>query len=96
MRKDKVPCGINEPNIWVYLNSMFGIMEDNVVCNIWLFVTVDKCTITRYLVKLCIYKLMIMQINAVLYDRWKNPGDNAFFKGCTGFFGNKCSTRSFR
>lgn len=77
--KDKVPCGIEEPDIWgnlstmfrykgITLNAIFGYRYGGQMYNYTLVSRVEN-----------IYPLENAD-KRVLYDRWKNPGDKVFFK----------------
>ena len=90
--KDKVPCGINEPKIWGNLNTMFRYKG----------ITLNAIFGYRYGGQMYNYTLVSKVENIkpydnadkrVLYDRWKNPGDNAFFKGVRDFTATNATSR---
>lgn len=90
--KDKVACGINEPKIWGNLNTMFRYKG----------VTFNAIFSYRYGGQMYNYTMVSKVENIlpfdnadkrVLYDRWKNPGDKAFFKGVRDFTATNASSR---
>ncbi len=77
--KDKVPCGIEEPKIWGNLNTMLRFKG----------FTLNAIFGYRYGGQMYNYTLVSRVENIkpynnadkrVLYDRWKEPGDNVLFK----------------
>ena len=90
--KDKVACGIDEPKIWGNLNTMFRYKG----------ITLNAIFSYRYGGQMYNYTLVSKVENIkpfdnadkrVLYDRWKNPGDNAFFKGVRDFTTTNATSR---
>lgn len=90
--KDKVPCGIAEPKIWGNLNTMARYKG----------LTLNAIFSYRYGGQMYNYTLVNKVENIkpfdnadrrVLYDRWKNPGDQAFFKGVRDFTATNASSR---
>ena len=90
--KDEVPCGINEPKVWGNLNTMFRFkgLSVNVVFGYRLGGSIYNSTLIDKVEKVDPW------YNAdkrVFYDRWKNPGDIAYFKGVTDNTKTKASSR---
>lgn len=90
--KDKVACGVDEPKIWGNLNTMFR----------WKNLTLNavfgyRCGGQIYNSTLVSKVENTNPLNnadrRVLYDRWKNPGDHAFFKGIADRTTTKATSR---
>lgn len=90
--KDKVACGIAEPKIWGNLNTMFRYRE-------W---TLNAIFGYRYGGQMYNSTLVSKVENIypynnadrrALYDRWKTPGQKAFYKSVRDFSETKASTR---
>lgn len=90
--KDKVAVGVSEPNIWGNLNTMlrfrgitfnavFGYRYGGQMFNSTLISKVEN-----------IYPYNNADERA-LYGRWKQPGDQAFFKSVTDFSKTNASSR---
>ena len=90
--KDKVACGINEPKVWGNLNTMFRYKG-------WILNAIFsyRCGGQMYNSTLANKVENIRPIDnadrRVLYDRWKNPGDHAQFKGVTDLTKTNATTR---
>ena len=89
---DKVPCGVTDPKMWGNLNSMLRYRG-------WSLNMVFSYTYGGY-----IYNQTLIDkvenvdpwFNAdkrVLYDRWKEAGDDVFFKSVTNRTTTKASSR---
>ena len=89
---DKVPCGLTDPKMWGNLNSMLRYRG-------WSLNMVFSYTYGGY-----IYNQTLIDkvenvdpwFNAdkrVLYDRWKEAGDDVFFKSVTNRTTTKASSR---
>jgi len=90
--KDKVACGVDAPKIWGNLNTMFR----------WKNLTLNavfgyRCGGQIYNSTLVSKVENTNPLNnadrRVLYDRWKNPGDHAFFKGIADRTTTKATSR---
>lgn len=77
--KDKVPFGITEPKVWGNLNTMFSYkgIDLNVVFGYRLGGQLYNETLINKVENIAAYDNADKR---VLYDRWKNPGDKAYFK----------------
>lgn len=90
--KDKVACGVAEPKIWGNLNTMFrykGITL-NAVFGYRAGGQMYNQTLIDKIENILPYNNADRR---VLYDRWKNPGDHAFFKAVTDRTQTKASSR---
>lgn len=90
--RNKVPCGINEPKVWGNLNTMFRYK--NLTLNAVFSYRCGGQVYNSTLVD------KVENVNPkdnadrrVLYDRWKNPGDNAFFKAIDNKETTKATSR---
>lgn len=90
--KDKVACGVEEPKILGNMNTMFRYKG----------ITLNAIFAYRYGGQMYNYTLVNKVENIypfdnadkrVLYDRWKKPGDKAFFKGVRDFSDTNASSR---
>lgn len=90
--KDKVACGVDEPKVWGNLNTMFrwknlslnAVFGYRCGGQIYNSTLVSKVENTNPLNN---------ADRRVLYDRWKNPGDHAFFKGIADRTATKATSR---
>lgn len=90
--KDKVACGISEPKIWGNLNTMFRYkdLSLNVIFGYRLGGQMYNSTLIDKVENIEPYDNADRR---VLYDRWKNPGDKAFFKSVRDLSETKASSR---
>ena len=90
--KDKVACGVTDPKVWGNFNTMLRYKG-------WTFNAVFsyRCGGQMYNSTLANKVENIHPINnadkRVLYDRWKNPGDHAKYKGVTDFSTTQATSR---
>ena len=90
--KDKIPCGVAEPKIWGNLNTLFrwkGV-DVNAVFGYRLGGQLYNNTLISKVENIATYDNADKR---VLYDRWKNPGDKAFFKSVKDKTETKASSR---
>ena len=90
--KDKVPCGVEEPKVWGNLNTMFRYkgFTFNAVFGYRLGGQMYNYTLVSKVENI---RPFDNADKRVLYDRWKNPGDKAFFKGVRDFTTTNASSR---
>ena len=90
--KDKVACGVKDPKVWGNFNTMFRYKG-------WMLNAIFsyRCGGQMYNSTLANKVENIHPINnadkRVLYDRWKNPGDHAKYKGVTDLSTTQATSR---
>ena len=90
--KDKVVCGVTDPKAWGNFNTMFRYKG-------WTFNAVFSYRWGGQMYNSTLANKVenIHPINnadkRVFYDRWKNPGDHAKYKGVTDFSTTQATTR---
>jgi hypothetical protein len=77
---DKVPCGISEPKVWGNMTSMFRYK--GLLLNLTFSYRAGGDIYNQTLVnKVENVDPWYNADKRVFYERWKNPGDHAYFKG---------------
>lgn len=89
---DEVACGINEPKVWGNFNTMFRYkgLSLNVVFGYRLGGYIYNSTLVS---KVENVDPWFNADKRVFYDRWKQPGDVAYFKGVQDRTKTKASSR---
>lgn len=89
---DKIPYGISEPKIWGNLNTMLRYkgFNFNAVFGYRYGGQMYNSTLVNKVENILPYENADRR---AYYDRWKNPGENARYKGVRDFSTTKASTR---
>ncbi len=89
---DEVPCGVNEPKVWGNLNTMFRYkgLSFNAVFGYRLGGYIYNSTLIS---KVENVDPWYNADKRVFYDRWKQPGDIAYFKGVQDRTATNASSR---